>query len=183
MRTATGLALIAVGAILAFAVSGHPSFLNIQVAGWVLMLTGVAGMLIPARSYGWLRRQVVLRRSPDGRIVRRRVAERRYPPYVMLNPASPPGSDPGPQQASQASPGAGGRNAAGATAPLPGDVMSADAAAAAAPPTGAADPAISTETVTEAMTIRQTAADADPALEPEDGLYPAEETVEEYLPE
>jgi len=47
MKTATGLALVAVGAILAFAVTGHPSFLNVQVAGWVIMLTGVAGMLGP----------------------------------------------------------------------------------------------------------------------------------------
>jgi len=30
MRTATGLTLIALGAILAFAVRGHPSWLNIQ---------------------------------------------------------------------------------------------------------------------------------------------------------
>jgi len=47
MRTATGLTLIAFGAILAFAVQGHPSWLNIQVVGWVIMLTGVAGMAIP----------------------------------------------------------------------------------------------------------------------------------------
>ena len=33
MRTATGLTLIAFGAILAFAVKGHPSWLNIQVVG------------------------------------------------------------------------------------------------------------------------------------------------------
>lgn len=61
MKTATGLALVAVGAILAFAVTGHPSFLNVQVAGWVIMLTGVAGMLVPRRGYGWLRRRVVRR--------------------------------------------------------------------------------------------------------------------------
>jgi hypothetical protein len=64
MRTATGLALVAIGAILAFAVTAHPSFLNLQVAGWVIMLTGVAGMAIPRRGYGWLRRRVVVRRPP-----------------------------------------------------------------------------------------------------------------------
>jgi len=64
MRTATGLTLIALGAILAFAVTRHPSFLNLQIAGWVIMLTGLAGMLLPRRSYGWLRRHVVLRRGP-----------------------------------------------------------------------------------------------------------------------
>jgi len=88
MRTATGLFLIAFGAILAFAVQGHPSWLNIQVVGWVIMLTGVAGMAIPRRSYGWLRRRMVLRRGPGGRPVVDRVEEKRYPPYVMLNPGS-----------------------------------------------------------------------------------------------
>jgi Domain of unknown function (DUF6458) len=85
MRTATGLFLIALGAILAFAVQGHPSWLNIQVVGWVIMLTGVAGMAIPRRGYGWLRRRMVLRRGPGGRPVVDRVEEQRYPPYIMLN--------------------------------------------------------------------------------------------------
>jgi hypothetical protein len=88
MRTATGLTLIAVGAILAFAVRGHPSWLNIQVVGWVIILTGIAGMAIPRRGYGWLRRRMVLRRGPGGRPVVDRVEEQRYPPYIMLNPGS-----------------------------------------------------------------------------------------------
>jgi uncharacterized protein DUF6458 len=88
MRTATGLFLIALGAILAFAVQGHPSWLNIQVVGWVIMLTGVAGMAIPRRGYGWLRRRTVLRRGPGGRPVVDRVEEKRYPPYIMINPGS-----------------------------------------------------------------------------------------------
>ena len=88
MRTATGLFLIALGAILAFAVQGHPSWLNIQVVGWVIMLTGVAGMAIPRRGYGWLRRRMVLRRGPGGRPVVDRVEEKRYPPYIMLNPSA-----------------------------------------------------------------------------------------------
>jgi hypothetical protein len=82
------LFLIALGAILAFAVQGHPSWLNIQVVGWVIMLTGVAGMAIPRRGYGWLRRRMVLRRGPGGRPVVDRVEEKRYPPYMMLNPGS-----------------------------------------------------------------------------------------------
>jgi hypothetical protein len=85
MRTASGLTLVALGAILAFAVRGHPSFLNIQVVGWVIMLTGVAGMVVPRRGYGWLRRRMVLRPGPRGRQVVGRVEERRYPPYVVLN--------------------------------------------------------------------------------------------------
>jgi hypothetical protein len=62
MRTAPGLGVIAIGAILAFAVTSSPSFLNLQVAGWVIMLTGVAGIVVPRRGYGWMRRRVVVRR-------------------------------------------------------------------------------------------------------------------------
>ena len=35
---------MAVGAIFTFAVTGHPSFLNLQIAGVVIMATGVAGL-------------------------------------------------------------------------------------------------------------------------------------------
>ena len=56
MKTGVSLALIAVGAILAFAVTGHPGWLDVQAAGWVLMLVGLAGMFIPRRGFGWLRR-------------------------------------------------------------------------------------------------------------------------------
>ena len=86
--TGTGLTLIAFGAILAFAVRGHPSWLNIQVVGWVLILTGIVAMAFPRRGYGWLRRRMVLRRGPGGRPVVDRVEEKRYPPYIMLNPGS-----------------------------------------------------------------------------------------------
>jgi hypothetical protein len=85
MKTATGLTLVAIGAILAFAVRGHPSFLNIQVVGWVIILTGIAGMVIPRRGYGWLRRRTVLRRGPTGRPVVHHVEEKQYPPYIALN--------------------------------------------------------------------------------------------------
>lgn len=59
MKTAPGLVLIAIGAILAFAVTGHPGWLNVQAVGWVLMLVGLAGLFVPRRGYGWLRRRVV----------------------------------------------------------------------------------------------------------------------------
>ena len=65
MRTASGLLLVALGAILAFAVRGHPTWLNIQVVGWVIMLTGVAGMMLPRRGYGWLRRRISGLKSRD----------------------------------------------------------------------------------------------------------------------
>jgi hypothetical protein len=60
VKTATALTIAAIGAILAFAVTAEPSFFNFHAAGWVLMLTGVAGAVIPRRSYGWLRRRLVI---------------------------------------------------------------------------------------------------------------------------
>jgi hypothetical protein len=61
MKTATSLALVAIGAIFAFAITRSPAFLNFQVVGWVLMLTGGAGALIPRRGNGWLRRSLVVK--------------------------------------------------------------------------------------------------------------------------
>ncbi|MFY9886704.1 MAG: hypothetical protein WAK71_00220 [Streptosporangiaceae bacterium] len=60
MKTATAITIAAIGAILAFAVTAQPSFFSFHIAGWVLILTGVAGAVIPRRSYGWLRRRLVL---------------------------------------------------------------------------------------------------------------------------
>jgi hypothetical protein len=89
MRTATSLALIAIGAIFTFAVSAHPSFLNLQIAGVVIMATGVAGLFLRKPTQGWLRRRTTLRRGGSGPVVGH-VDEKRYPPYVMLNPAADP---------------------------------------------------------------------------------------------
>ena len=61
MKTATSLALVAIGAIFAFAITKSPAFLNLQIVGWVLMLTGAVGALVPRRGNGWLRRSVVVR--------------------------------------------------------------------------------------------------------------------------
>jgi hypothetical protein len=88
MRTATGLTLVAIGAILTFAVTAHPSFLNLQVAGVVIMVVGVAGLFLRKPAQGWLRRRTILRRGAGGPVVGR-VDEKRYPPYVMLNPGAP----------------------------------------------------------------------------------------------
>jgi hypothetical protein len=65
MKRATSLTVIATGAILAFAITASPSFLNLQVVGWILMATGVAGLLLERRSRDWLRRTVIVRGSPD----------------------------------------------------------------------------------------------------------------------
>ncbi|HYK30441.1 MAG TPA: DUF6458 family protein [Streptosporangiaceae bacterium] len=76
MSRATSLTVIAVGAILAFAVTASPRFLNLQVVGWILMATGAAGLLLERRSRDWLRRTVIVRGSPDiARYNRRRQAQ------------------------------------------------------------------------------------------------------------
>jgi hypothetical protein len=60
MKTATSLTLVAIGAILAFAVTAQPSFFSFHVTGWVLMVVGAVGAVVPRRGYGWLRRRLVL---------------------------------------------------------------------------------------------------------------------------
>ena len=84
MKTGAGLALICVGAILAFAVTANTSVFNLHTAGWVLMLIGVIGLLLPNRTYGWLGRRLLVRRSyPSGKVERIPV-----PPYVARNPGT-----------------------------------------------------------------------------------------------
>ncbi len=95
MRTATGLTLVALGAILALAVTAQPSFLNLHVAGFVIALTGLAGLVVPRRGYSWLLRRVVVKRGPRGRV--KRVEDRSYPPYLTLNPAASDTEPAGPQ--------------------------------------------------------------------------------------
>jgi hypothetical protein len=51
MKTGTGLAVIAIGAILAFAVTANTSVINLNVAGWVLMIVGVIGLGIEEITY------------------------------------------------------------------------------------------------------------------------------------
>jgi hypothetical protein len=91
MKTVTALIVMAVGAVFAFALELHFSFLNLQAAGWILLLIGAAGLVVPRRGYGWLRRQLVVRRGPDGRPVAT-VGRRNVPPYLMINPAGAPGA-------------------------------------------------------------------------------------------
>ncbi len=94
MSKGAALTLLALGAMLAFAVNGHPSWLNIQVVGWVVMATGAAGLVIPRSGYAAVRRRIVRRGTgPDGPVTE--VDERRYPPYIRLNPnAMTPVEDP-----------------------------------------------------------------------------------------
>src|SRR5919108_4308301 len=60
MKIATGLALMAVGAILTFAVTANTSVFNLHIAGVVIMLTGLAGLIMSRRQYDWLRRRMII---------------------------------------------------------------------------------------------------------------------------
>ena len=86
MRTGTGLAVIAIGAILPFAVTTNTSVFNLHTAGWVLMIVGVIGLAIPRRGYAWVGRRLFVRQArwrPGNR-----VEEVVYPTYVNRNPAN-----------------------------------------------------------------------------------------------
>jgi hypothetical protein len=83
MKIGSSLALICVGAILAFAVTANTSVFNLHTAGWVVMLIGVIGLLLPGRTAGWLGRRVLVRRSyPSSRVEQMPV-----PPYAR-NPGT-----------------------------------------------------------------------------------------------
>jgi hypothetical protein len=89
MKTATSLTVIAVGAILAFAVTATPGFLNLQVTGWILMATGAIGLTLSRNNREWLRRTVIVRGSPEvSRTSRRRTTYRRRPARQLVS-ASP----------------------------------------------------------------------------------------------
>jgi hypothetical protein len=71
MKIGSSLALICIGAILAFAVTANTSFFNMHTAGWVLMVIGVIGLLLPGRTAGWLGRRLLVRRGyPTTRVER-----------------------------------------------------------------------------------------------------------------
>ena len=79
MRFAVSLAVIALGAILAFGVTASPSGLDIHVVGLILMLVGIAGMAIAHSLYVARRRTDVIYRENG---------------QTWLEPNSPPPSEP-----------------------------------------------------------------------------------------
>lgn len=57
MKIATGVTLLIIGATLLFAVHGNPGFVNLHMAGLVLILAGAAGLWLPRLRPGWGRRR------------------------------------------------------------------------------------------------------------------------------
>jgi hypothetical protein len=68
MGIGVSLILIAVGAILAFAVNADVSGLEIETIGWILLVVGIAGALISMIFWsswgGFHRRETVVREEP-----------------------------------------------------------------------------------------------------------------------
>ena len=110
MKPMPALALIAVGAILAFAVRAPGGVISWSSAGWVLILTGLAGLLLPyllPQRSAWVRRvtrrrgdrrQPVgwsFRRRPDPRLVTvSRPAEPMAADEVITTETTPPAAAP-----------------------------------------------------------------------------------------
>jgi hypothetical protein len=91
MRTGVGLLVIAVGAILAFAVKANTSVINLHIAGWVLIVIGLIGMLLPGRTYGWVGRRLLVKKTrqwPGNEPGNESVEKRNIPPYVSYNPGT-----------------------------------------------------------------------------------------------
>ena len=105
MKTGVGLAVVAIGAIFAFAVTTNTSVFNLHTAGWVLIIVGIIGIAVPRRGYGWVGRRVLTRQARYRPGVR--VEEVSYP-SATRNPANTrvqaglpaPGALSGPQPAS-----------------------------------------------------------------------------------
>src|ERR1700748_578252 len=87
MKTGVGLALIAVGAILAFAVTTNTSVFNLHTAGWVLIIIGIIGIAIPRRGYGWVGGRG--RTRPTRRRPRTPIADRHHPTHRRSRVTAP----------------------------------------------------------------------------------------------
>lgn len=72
MGIGTSIALIAVGAIFAFAVDFEVGGIYIDVVGWILMAAGALGLLVTALIAGRSRRTVVREEPTDREVVRER---------------------------------------------------------------------------------------------------------------
>ena len=86
MRAALGLAILAAGAILTFAVSARVPGINLRLAGVIIMLTGIAELIAPSRAAAWLRHLGILHGevrepAPD------EPADDAYPAYLLQDPA------------------------------------------------------------------------------------------------
>ncbi len=80
MRLGTAIVLIALGAILTFAVEFDVSGLDLRVVGWILMIVGALGVLLEVAVWAPRRRTVTTDAygSPAGPPAARRTTEETY---------------------------------------------------------------------------------------------------------
>jgi len=76
MALGTGIFLLALGAILAFAVDVDLSGLDLRLVGWILIAAGALGVLLELVLWAPRRRRVV--GTPDGAPVRRTTTDETY---------------------------------------------------------------------------------------------------------
>ncbi|MFI5837894.1 DUF6458 family protein [Micromonospora sp. NPDC051300] len=76
MGIGTSIFLIAVGAILTFALNASVGGVDLDVVGWILMAAGVLGLVMTTLVWG-RRRQVVTTTATEQPVEYRRVEERR----------------------------------------------------------------------------------------------------------
>jgi hypothetical protein len=95
MGIPVSLLLIAVGAILAFAVTGSSSAVDIPTVGWILMATGFVGLVLSLIMWDtwagggyWRRRSAYVDAPPPGGPPRRRVV------HEEVEDAPPPAPPP-----------------------------------------------------------------------------------------
>jgi hypothetical protein len=81
MRLGTGIVLLALGAILTFALDVDVSGIDLQVVGWILMLVGALGIVLELAVWGPRQRRVTHTDSyggPAGAPARRSTTEETY---------------------------------------------------------------------------------------------------------
>ncbi|HEV7210410.1 MAG TPA: DUF6458 family protein [Blastococcus sp.] len=80
MRLGTSIVLLALGAILTFALNVSVSGVNLHVVGWILMIAGALGIVLELAVWGPRQRRVVTRTDgyAEGAPVRRSTTEETY---------------------------------------------------------------------------------------------------------
>ena len=82
MRLGTAIVLLALGAILAFAVDVQLSGLDLRTVGWILMVVGALGVVLEVAVWGPRQRRRVERadtyRTPAGTPVQRTTTDETY---------------------------------------------------------------------------------------------------------
>jgi hypothetical protein len=86
MRRSTGLALVAIGAILVLAVHAQLTVINLKLTGLVLVITGLAGLRAPQRAYRWVRDHQDQLRDALDRFTAAPEQPRRVPLDTLLRP-------------------------------------------------------------------------------------------------